>query len=88
VGIQRVVLEYHRDISVLGNYVVNELAVDIEFTAGNFFQTCDHTKGGRFTAAGRAYEYDEFLISDIETEIENCLYTGRVHFVNAFQQKS
>ena len=88
VGIERVVLEYHRDVSVLGNNVVYELAVDVKFTAGDFFQTCDHTKRRRFTATGRTYQYDEFLVSDVQSEVEHCLYTGRVYFVNAFKFKS
>ena len=84
VGIKRVVLENHGDISVLGNDVVHKLAVDVQFARRNFFETCNHTKRGRFTAAGRTDEYDKFFIADIEAEIEYCLNAGRIDFVNSF----
>ena len=87
-GIQRVVLENHGDISVLGNDVVDELAVDIEFARRDLFKSRDHTKGRGFTATGRADENDEFLVPNIEAEIEHGLYARGVYLVDAFQQKS
>jgi hypothetical protein len=71
--IQSVVLEYHRDISVLGLNVIHELAVDLELTGRDVFQTCDHSQSGGLSASGRAYENDEFFIGDFHVEILNSL---------------
>ena len=47
--IQSVVLEYHRDISVLRLYIVNHSVTDLQFTGRDIFQTSDHTKGSGLT---------------------------------------
>ena len=47
--IQSVVLEYHRDISVLRLYVVHNSVADLQLTGRDVFQTCDHTKCGGLT---------------------------------------
>ena len=69
--IQSVVLEYHRDISVLRLDVIYSLAVDDQVTARDILETCNHSKGGRLTTARWSDEDDEFLILDIEIEILN-----------------
>ncbi len=84
-GIERVVLEYHRNISVLGNDVVNELTVDIKFARRNFFETCDHTQRRGLTAAGRTDEYDELFIPNIKAKVEYCLISAGINFVDAFE---
>ena len=66
--VQRVVLEDHRDIAVLGRHVVDELTVDVELALGDLLETCDHTQRRRFAAAGRADENDKFLVRDVEVE--------------------
>ena len=88
VGIKSVVLENHCDVSVLGYDVVDELSVDIQFARRDFFEPRYHTERSGFTAAGRADQNDEFLVADIETEIEHGLHARRVYLVDAFQQKS
>jgi len=54
VRIERIVLENHGDIAILGGNIVDQLVADVHFAAGDFFQTCDHAQGGGLTAAGRA----------------------------------
>ena len=87
-GIQSVVLENHRDVPVLGNDVVDEFAVDVQFARRNFFKAGDHTQRRGFPAARRTDEHDEFLVPDVEGEVENSLHARGIHFVDAFQQKS
>ena len=77
VGVQGVVLEYHGDIPILGGNVVDQLAVDIQLTAGDLLQTGDHPQGGGFTAAGGADQYDKFVILDLQVKIldsQNALF--------------
>ena len=69
VGIQRVVLENHRNISVLGDDIVHQLAVDIQLALGDALQTRDHAQGGGLSAAGRTYQHDEFLVGDLQVDV-------------------
>ena len=79
-GIKRVVLEYHRDISVLRRNVVNESVADVELALGNIFKTCDHTESSGFTAAGGTYENDKFLVLDFQVEILYGSYVAVIDF--------
>ena len=67
--IKSVVLENHRNISVLRSNVVYESVADKEFAFGDFFKTCNHTQCCGLSAAGRTYEDNEFLILDVHGEI-------------------
>ena len=71
VGIERVVLEDHGDITVLGSYVVDQTVADVQFAFGDLFQTGDHTQSGGLTAAGRTDQNDKFLVSDVQVELLN-----------------
>jgi hypothetical protein len=76
VRIQSVVLENHRDITVLRENVIDETIVDVDLTLGDIFETSDHTKGGGLTATGRSYQDDEFLIGNLETEVRYSHYAA------------
>jgi hypothetical protein len=80
--IQSVVLEYHRDISVLGSYVVAELVADVEFALRDILKTRDHTESGGLTAAGRTYEDDELFILDLEVKVGYSDNAAVIDFVN------
>ena len=68
-GIQRIVLEHHGDIPVLGRNVVHQLAVDIQLAAGDLLQTRYHAQGGGFTAAGGSDQHDKLVILDVEVKV-------------------
>ncbi|MMZ65271.1 hypothetical protein D1872_276680 [compost metagenome] len=83
--IQSVGLEYHRDIAVFRSYVVHDAVPDIQFTFGDFFQTCNHPKRCRLTATGWTYQYEELLIRDIQVNVDySCFISTRVFLVNVF----
>ena len=82
--IQRVGLEYHRDIAVLGLYVVAELAVDVQLTVGDVLQTGDHAESSGLTAAGRTDQYDKFLILNVKVNVVNSCYTAVVDLFDSF----
>ena len=69
--IKSVVLENHRDLSILRSYVVNELVADEELTLGDLLKTCYHSKSGGLTATGRTYEYEKLLVLDFKIEVRN-----------------
>jgi hypothetical protein len=80
--IESVVLEYHRDISVLRCNVVYESVTNEKFAFGDFFETGDHTEGCGFTATGGTYEDDKFGVFDFKVEVGNRSYTAGVFLVD------
>ena len=54
-----------------GGHVVDDLAGDHDFAAGDFLQPGDHPQGRGLAAAGRADQHDELPIGNIE--IDRCL---------------
>jgi hypothetical protein len=82
VRIKSVVLENHRNLSVLRCYVVNKTGTDEKFTLGNLLKTCDHTKSGGFTATRRTYKNEKFAVLDLKVEVGYSGYAARILFVN------
>ena len=80
--IERVVLEYHSDISVLRLYVIYHFIPNFELAGRNLLQTRDHTKRCRLTASGRSDKYDELLVVDLKIKIFNCFKSVWIYFVN------
>ena len=81
--IQSVVLENHRDISVLRSNVVYKTFADEQLALGNFLKTRDHTKGGGLTASGRTYKNDKFLVLDVYVDVGYCHNAAGVALVYA-----
>ena len=67
--IERVILEHHRDIAVLGRQVHDILAADGQGSATDLLKPGDHPQGGGFSASGWTHEYQELPVIDRETEI-------------------
>jgi hypothetical protein len=76
VRIERVVLENHRDVPVLGQHVVHHPVVDRNGAARDLLQPRDHAQGGRFPAAGRADQHHEFPILDLQIDAVDNLHIG------------
>ena len=83
--IQSVVLENHRNVAVLRLDVIHDFAVDHKCAAGDVFKAGYHTKGCGLSAAGRADENDEFLVSDLKVEILNSFVSVRVSFIDVLK---
>ncbi len=67
--IQRVILEYHRDVAILGRNIVDERFADIDISFRNVFQARHHTQSGGLTATGRADEYHEFAVANFQVRV-------------------
>ena len=66
--VERVVLEDHRNVAVLGGHVVHQLAVDVQLARADLLQTRHHAQRGGFAAARRADEDDELAVGNVEVE--------------------
>ena len=84
-GIQRVVLEYHGDVAILGRDVVYQFVADVQLALGDFFQAGNHAQGGGLTAAGGADQNDKFLVFDIQAEIAYRGNAAGIYFVNVIK---
>ena len=57
VRIERVVLERHGDVAILGREIVDDLAADHDLARGRLPEPGDHAQGGAFAAARRAHQF-------------------------------
>ena len=67
-GIERVILEHHRDVAILRRPVVDDFAADIDVAGGDFLEARDHAQRRRLAAAGRTDQHDEFVIRNVEVD--------------------
>jgi len=71
VRVQRVVLEDHGDVAILGGFGDDRFVVDGDVAAADGFQAGEHAQQGRFAAAGRADQDEKFLVGDVQVELGN-----------------
>ena len=76
--VQRVVLEHHRDVAVLGRLLVDDLAADLELAIGDVLESGDHPQRGRLPASGRADEDHQLAVGDVEIQVLDGLEAVRV----------
>ena len=66
VRIERVVLEHHRDVAILGRHVVHHARADADRAARDGLQPGDHAQQSGLAAARRADEDDEGAVGDVD----------------------
>ena len=69
VRIERVVLEHHRDVAVLGRLVVHHVVADPQLALGDVLEPGDHAQGGGLAAAGGADEDHELAVLDLQAHV-------------------
>ena len=51
VGVERIVLEHHRDVAILGLDIVDDVVADAHLAAGDLLEAGDHAECGGLAAA-------------------------------------
>ena len=69
VRVERVVLEDHGDVAVLGRAVVDHVAADLQLAAGDVLEPGDHPQRRRLAAARRPDEDHELAVGDVEVHL-------------------
>ena len=69
VRVERVGLEHHRDVAVLGCLVVDHLAVDAQLALGDVLEPGDHVERRGLPAARGADQDDELAVGDGQVEV-------------------
>ena len=86
--IQRIVLEHHRDIAILGRHVIDAALADAQVAARDLFEARDHAQRGRFAAAGRTDQNDKLFILDLQIEVFDDLDVTRINLLDIFQRNA
>ena len=68
-GIERVVLENHRDIAIFRRNIIHPPIADKNIALRDLFQSGDHPQGRGFAAAGRPDQNDKFPVLDFEIDV-------------------
>ena len=68
IGVERVVLEDHRDVALLRRHVADVAIADVDGARIDLFQTGEHPERGRLARARRSHEDHELPVVDIEVE--------------------
>jgi hypothetical protein len=86
VRIQRVVLEHHRDVALLGRDAIDDAVADADLAAGNLLEPGDHPQQRRLAAARRTDQHAELAVGDRDVDAadhvrrsEVFLYAGDGH---------
>ena len=69
VRVERVVLEHHRDVPVLGRQVVDHAVADVDLAGRDLLQPRHHPQGGGLAAAGGADQDHELLVPDVQVHV-------------------
>ena len=69
VRVQRVVLEHHRDVAVLGRQVGDVPVADVDRSGVDLLQAREHPQRGGLAAAGRSDQDHELAVVDVEIEL-------------------
>ena len=67
----RIVLEYHADVSLAGIHIVDQRIVKIKFAVFNRVESGNHAQQRGLSAAGRPQQREEFTVAYIQTQIVN-----------------
>ncbi len=71
VRVERVVLEHHRDVAVLGRHARHVLAADLDGALVDVLESGEHAQRGALARAGRTDQHDELAVLDVEVERVN-----------------
>ena len=67
--VERIALEDHRDVAILGWNVVHDAIADPQRAGADLLEAGDHPQARRLPAAGRADQDHELAVADLEIEI-------------------
>ena len=81
-GIQGVVLKDHGDVPVAGLHLIHALAVDIQLSLADIFQSCYHAQGCGFSAAGGTYKNNKFIVLYLQVKILHCFKSVFISFTH------
>ena len=85
--VERVVLEHHRDVALLGRDAIDHPAADVDFACRDFLEPRDHPQQRRFPTARRADKHAEFAVGNLDVDAANHLCRAEIlaHGADAYR---
>ncbi len=85
VGVERVVLEHHRDVPVTGGHVVDDLVTDADGPLGDRLEACEHAERRRLATARRPHQYDELAVADLQVHVADGARAARIDLADPLE---
>jgi hypothetical protein len=85
VRVERVALEDHRDVAVLGGDVVHDPVADPDCPLGDGLEPGDHPQRGRLSAARRPHQHHELAVLDPQVEVGDRPRPARVDLADVLE---
>jgi hypothetical protein len=67
--IERVILEHHCNVAILGRHIIDDLAVDEDVAGSGLLEPGDHAQRGALSTTGRSHQDDEFIVGNGEADV-------------------
>ncbi|MDT4875493.1 hypothetical protein FQZ97_1108650 [compost metagenome] len=67
--IERIGLEHHRQVALLGRHVVDDLATDGDLARGDILEASDHAQQSGLAASGRTDQHHKLAIAHFERNV-------------------
>src|SRR6266545_2836168 len=67
--VERIALEDHRDVAILGRYVVDDALADLQVAARDLLQAGNHPQARRLAATGWADQHHELAVQDAQIQV-------------------
>src|SRR5437762_10704333 len=68
-GVESIILEDHRDVTLLWCHIIHASIADIDVALTRLFQPCNHTQAGTLATTRRTNQYQKLLVFDVEVDI-------------------
>ena len=84
--VQRVALEYHRDLPLAGAHLIGSFPVDQEIAVGDVLKSGDHAERRGLSAAGRSDKYNELSLLNLKVEIVDGMISVGIDLIDVLQR--
>ena len=85
VRIERVVLEHHGDVAILGRQVGHDAIADQDLAVGDLLEPGDHAQDRRLATPGRADQHHELAVADLQRDVVDRLHAAREDLADAVE---
>ena len=84
-AVQRIVLENHGHIPILGRRLGNVLSVQQQMSGGDILQPRHHPQRGALSASGGSHQYNQLAVLHIHVEVKHGLNLIVIDLVQMLQ---
>jgi len=86
VGVERIVLEHHRNVTIFGFDIVDDALTDRQVARRDLLEAGDHAKCRGLATARRADKNKKLGVLDLQIEVMNGMEAVRIHLVDLVER--